>query len=81
MYKYLVAEEAARDIDLLAAHDHNLLSTQGLLGNDGGQATEEVAFAINDNWGRGESGHDGSNEAVMISRALQKSQLGKDEHT
>jgi hypothetical protein len=33
MTKYLVAEEAARDIDLLTPHDNNLLARENLLGD------------------------------------------------
>jgi len=53
----LVAEEAAGDVDLLAADDGNLLAREDLLGNDAGQATEQMAFAVdNDGVGR-ERGH------------------------
>lgn len=54
----LVAEETARDIDLLAPNNNNLLARESLFGNDGGQATEKVALAINHDGRRRESGHD-----------------------
>lgn len=44
----LRAEELARDVEGLAAGDDDLLATQELLGDDGGQAAEEVALAIDD---------------------------------
>ena len=55
--KHLVAEEAARDVDLLAPDDDDLLAVQNLLGHDRGQPSEEMSLAINDDGGRGESGH------------------------
>lgn len=58
MSSYLVAEEAAGDVDLLASHDNDLLAGQDLLGDDRGQSTKEVTLAINDDGCRGESGHD-----------------------
>ena len=54
---HLVAEEAARDVNLLAPNDDNLLAVQDLLGHNGGQPTEEMALAINDDGARGEGGH------------------------
>jgi hypothetical protein len=42
----LSAEELARDVELLAADNNNLLTVQKLLGDGGGQATEEVALSI-----------------------------------
>jgi hypothetical protein len=51
---HLVAEEAARDVDLLAANDDNLLAIEDLLGDDGGQATKQMALAVDDDGGGGE---------------------------
>jgi hypothetical protein len=48
---HLVTEEAARDVDFLTANDDNLLAIQNLLGYNGGQPTEEVTLAVNDDWG------------------------------
>jgi len=45
----LVADEGARDLDLLAADHNNLLAHEELLGHNGGQASEKVALAVNDN--------------------------------
>lgn len=45
----LGAEELARDVELLAADNNNLLAVQELLGDSGGQATEKVALAVDDN--------------------------------
>lgn len=45
---HLVAEEAARDVDLLAPHNDNLLAVQNLLGDNGGQPAKKMALAIND---------------------------------
>ena len=57
MISNLVAEEAAGDVDLLAADDGNLLAREDLLGNDAGQATEQMAFAVNNDGARRERGH------------------------
>lgn len=57
MTKYLVAEEAAGDVDLLAPHHHDFLAGENLLGDDRGQSTKEVTLAINNDGCRGESGH------------------------
>jgi hypothetical protein len=43
----LGTEELSRDVEGLAAHNNDLLSLEELLSNGRGQATEEVAFAIN----------------------------------
>jgi hypothetical protein len=43
----LVADEGARNLDLLAANDHDLLSLKKLLGHNGGQATKKMALAVN----------------------------------
>lgn len=45
----LRAEELARDVELLAADNNNLLAVQKLLGDSGGQAAEKVALAVDDN--------------------------------
>lgn len=45
----LSAEELARDVELLAADNNNLLTVQKLLGDSRGQATEEVTLAVDDN--------------------------------
>lgn len=44
----LSAEEFAGDVEGLGADDDDLLAVEELLGNDRGQATEEVALAVND---------------------------------
>lgn len=54
----LVAEETARDIDLFAPHNNNLLSGKDLFGNDGGQATKKVTLSIDHDGRRRECGHD-----------------------
>jgi hypothetical protein len=41
------AEEFSRDVDVLAANDHNLLSVKKLLCDNAGQAAHQVALAIN----------------------------------
>jgi len=53
----LVAEETARDVDLLAANNGNLLTREDLFCNDACKATQEMALAVYDDWRRGESGH------------------------
>ena len=45
---HLVTEEAARDVDLLAPHNDNLLAVQNLLGDNRGQPAKKMALAIND---------------------------------
>lgn len=50
----LGAEELARDVEGLAADNNDLLAAQQLLGDDGGQAAEEVALAIDDDLWEGE---------------------------
>ena len=54
---HLVAEEAARDVNLLAPDDDNLLAVQNLLRHDRRKPSEEMALAINNDGGRGEGGH------------------------
>jgi len=44
----LVADEGARDLDLLSADHNNLLALEELLGHNGGQASEQMALAVND---------------------------------
>lgn len=47
----LRAEELARDVEGLAADNDNLLAVEELLSDNGGETTEEVALAIDDdNW-------------------------------
>jgi len=53
----LVPEEAAGHVDLLATHDNDLLARESLLGNYGGQTSQQVSLAINHDGRRGESGH------------------------
>lgn len=43
----LSAEELARDVELLAADNNNLLTVQKLLGDSGGQSSEKMSFSIN----------------------------------
>jgi len=43
------AKELPRDVERLAADHHDLLTIQQLFGNNAGQATEKVTFAVNDN--------------------------------
>jgi len=45
----LSAEELARDVELLAADNNNLLAVQKLLGDSGGQAAKKMALSIDDN--------------------------------
>jgi hypothetical protein len=56
-YTYLVPEEAARNVDLLASHDDDFLAGENLLGDNRGQPTEEMALAIYDDRQRRECGH------------------------
>ncbi len=44
----LRAEEFAGDVEGLAADDDDLLAVEELLGDDAGEATEEVALAVDD---------------------------------
>lgn len=46
----LVAEERARDVDELGSHNNDLLAGEELLGQGGGETTEEVSLAVNDVW-------------------------------
>ena len=55
--KHLVAEEATRDVNLLAPHNDNLLPAQNLLRDNGRKSAQEMALAINDDGARGEGGH------------------------
>jgi len=57
MVSELVAEEATRDVDLLAADDGDLLAREDLLSDSAGQATEQMAFAVDNNGARRERGH------------------------
>jgi len=53
----LVTEEAAGDINLLAADDGELLPREDLLGDDAGQATEQMSLPVDNDGGRRERGH------------------------
>jgi hypothetical protein len=45
----LVTEEGTRDVQLLAADNNNALTVEGLLGDNGGKATQKVALTVDDN--------------------------------
>lgn len=45
----LSAEELARDVEGLGADHNDLLTVEELLGHDTGEATKEVALAVDDN--------------------------------
>lgn len=51
---HLVPEEAAANVDLLATDDDDLLARESLLGNYGGQPTEQVSLPVDDDGSRGE---------------------------
>lgn len=55
----LGAEELSGDVEGLSADNDNLLAVEQLLGDNGGQATQEVALAIDDDL----------EEAIMVSIA------------
>jgi hypothetical protein len=55
---YLVAEEAARDVNLFAPDNDNFLSAENLFGNYGGESTQEMALSIYYDGGRRNGGHD-----------------------
>ena len=59
-FKHLVAEEAARNVDLLAPDDDNLLAVENLLRDNRSEATKKMALAVDDNGGGGEGGHGAS---------------------
>jgi outer membrane murein-binding lipoprotein Lpp len=44
----LRAEELARDVKGLASHNDDLLAVEELLGDGAGEATEQVALAVDD---------------------------------
>jgi len=46
----LVAVEVSADVDALASHNHHLLAVENGLSHDGGQAAQQVASAVNDDW-------------------------------
>jgi len=48
MSRTLGAEELARDVEVLAADDNDLLAVEELLGNNAGKTAEEMALAVND---------------------------------
>ena len=54
---YLVAEEAAGDVDLLTADHYDLLAVEGLLSEDRRKSAKQMALSINDDGRRGEGGH------------------------
>jgi len=54
---YLVAEEAARDVDLFAPDNDNFLSVENLFGDYGGESTQEMALSIYYDGGRRNGGH------------------------
>lgn len=47
---YLVPEEMSRQLQILTADNHYLASVQNLLGNDGCQATKQMATTVYQNW-------------------------------
>lgn len=47
---HLVAEEATGYVDLLASNDYDLLPGEDLLGDNRSETSQEMTFAINDNW-------------------------------
>ena len=49
----LVSEVGSGDVDVLAANDDDLLSSQQLLGDGCGKATEQVSLSVNDDSLRG----------------------------
>ncbi|KAH3658858.1 hypothetical protein OGATHE_006584 [Ogataea polymorpha] len=44
-----VSEEFTRDVESLTSHNDNLLAVEKLLGNSGGQSSQQVSFSVNDN--------------------------------
>ena len=42
------SKEFARDVEFFASNNDDLLAVEELLGDDAGEATEEVALAVND---------------------------------
>ena len=62
--KYLVAEETAGNVDLLAPDDNNLLAVEDLLRDNRSKATQKMALAVNDDGGGGEGGHGASGWGV-----------------
>jgi hypothetical protein len=44
----LRAEELAGDVESLTSHDDDLLAIEELLGDGAGEATEQVALAVDD---------------------------------
>jgi len=47
----LRSEEFAGDVELLAAHDYELLAVEELFGDCAGQTTKEMALAVDDDLG------------------------------
>ena len=56
---YLVAEEAARDVNLFAPDNNNFLSVENLFGDYGGESTQEMTLSIYYDGGRRNGGHNG----------------------
>ena len=56
---YLIAEEAARDVNLFAPDDNNFLPVKNLLGDYRSEPTQEMALSINYDGGRRDGGHVG----------------------
>lgn len=44
----LVTEQRASNVELLAAHDNNVLASEQLLGDLRGKTTKEMALGVND---------------------------------
>ena len=55
---YLVAEEAARDVNLFTPDNNNFLSVENLFGDNGSESTQEMALSIYYDGGRRNGGHD-----------------------
>lgn len=45
----LVTEEGTGDVQLLATDNDDALTGESLLSNNGGEATQEMAFTVDDN--------------------------------
>lgn len=65
---HLVAEETARNVNLLAPDDDNLLAVEDLLRDNRSKAAQKMALAVNDNGGGGEGGHGASDTSVGAKR-------------
>lgn len=69
----LCAEELARDVKSLTSHDDDLLTVEELLGDGAGEATEQVALAVDD---LGALSARGSMERNVISAVLTGARAG-----